>query len=53
MKPIILARLRVLLDAFGDRATYRVLGKGRRWALILVRVDESVDPAAWRRKPGE
>ncbi len=53
MRPIILARLRVFLDAFGDRATYRVLGKGRRWALIWVRADDTVDPAAWQRKPGE
>jgi hypothetical protein len=52
VKPIILARLRALLDAFGDRATYRVLGSGRRWALVFIRTDRRVDPADWSRKPG-
>lgn len=53
MKPIILARLRPFIDSFGSRATFRVLGRGRRWALVFIHADDNADPAAWRRKAGQ
>jgi hypothetical protein len=48
-----LARMKAFIDVHGMTHTYRTLMSGRRWALILIRREDTLRAADWTREPGE
>lgn len=54
MRRVILARLAPLVERLGSTSSYRVVGRGRRWALLWVRFDDPhIRAEEWERRPGE